>query len=494
MPRLYSAARRGAPREVAGRARSPSIESRCRRGRPPWTLLAGLPRRRLSPSIGRARPGRLGSGPRRRRSGRRACSRSSPRCVFAGGFAALRDAQRWLDAHRARARRTGRSCSARSTTSSASSSRDGPRSRPHGTRRLTRSARRIPRGLSLRRAHAARPRWSAARAPRSIDSRSGSPARRGERKRRRRRCPRPAARRTPTPEYARAVERVKAYIRAGDVYQVNLSRRLEARGAGRGRAASALRRARAARGRALLRLSGEARRDRPLGFARVLPARRGRPRRDLPDQGHAAARRDARGGRAAAQGARELAKDRAEHVMIVDLERNDLGRVCETGSVRVTRLCEPRAFSDVHHLVSCVEGRLRDPADWPGCSPRPSPAARSPARRSCARCRSSPSSSRSPRGVYTGALGRIDSDGRRSICRSRSAPPSRATAALQLHLGGGIVADSDASCRAARDARQGPRVRAQLGLRRARARAPSDTDRASPASSADARIRAAYFA
>lgn len=52
-------------------------------------------------------------------------------------------------------------------------------------------------------------------------------------------------------------------------------------------------------------------------------------------------------------------KDRAENVMIVDLMRNDLGRICDTGSVRVPVLCEPQAHPGVWHLVSRIEGRLR---------------------------------------------------------------------------------------------------------------------------------------
>ena len=52
-------------------------------------------------------------------------------------------------------------------------------------------------------------------------------------------------------------------------------------------------------------------------------------------------------------------KDRAEHVMIVDLERNDLGRVCRPGSVRVSAFLEERPMAGVRHMVSTVEGRLR---------------------------------------------------------------------------------------------------------------------------------------
>jgi para-aminobenzoate synthetase / 4-amino-4-deoxychorismate lyase len=62
-------------------------------------------------------------------------------------------------------------------------------------------------------------------------------------------------------------------------------------------------------------------------------------------------------------GERELArssKDRAENIMIVDLMRNDLGRVCEPGSITVPKLCEPQRHPGVWHLVSRIEGRLRE--------------------------------------------------------------------------------------------------------------------------------------
>ncbi len=61
-------------------------------------------------------------------------------------------------------------------------------------------------------------------------------------------------------------------------------------------------------------------------------------------------------------GLTESEKDAAEHVMIVDLERNDLARVCEPGSVRWPELMAPRALAGVEHLVSRVEGILREDA------------------------------------------------------------------------------------------------------------------------------------
>ena len=87
-------------------------------------------------------------------------------------------------------------------------------------------------------------------------------------------------------------------------------------------------------------------------------------------------------------------KERAEHVMLVDLGRNDLGRVCEFGSVEVGDLMSVETYSHVMHIVSSVSGTLRPgQARWMPCA-RCSPRARSPARRRSGRWRSSTSSSR----------------------------------------------------------------------------------------------------
>ena len=139
-------------------------------------------------------------------------------------------------------------------------------------------------------------------------------------------------------------------IAAGDLFQANLCLRLEGRLEGDAldlfaTAAPALPTDRAAF------VAG------PWGMVASLSpelflARRGRTGAQRADQGHAP------GG--PARRARASAKDRAENVMIVDLVRNDLGRVCRPGSVRVAALAEVRPHAGVWHLVSEVEGELRD--------------------------------------------------------------------------------------------------------------------------------------
>jgi para-aminobenzoate synthetase component 1 len=136
------------------------------------------------------------------------------------------------------------------------------------------------------------------------------------------------------------------------------------------------------------------------------------------------------------------AKDRAENVMIVDVLRNDLGRVCRPGSVRVPRLCRLERTATVQHLVSTVTGRLapgRDAFDllaasFPGGSITGAPKIRAmeileqlePVRR----------------GPYTGALGWIGPDGamQASIVIRTFVADGRQ---LTLHVGGGITWKSD---------------------------------------------------
>ena len=86
----------------------------------------------------------------------------------------------------------------------------------------------------------------------------------------------------------------------------------------------------------------------------------GRPRRDAADRGHVPARRLEEEDRRQAEALLADPKERAEHVMLVDLGRNDLGRVCEYGTVAVDEYMVVETYSHVFHIVSQVSGRLRD--------------------------------------------------------------------------------------------------------------------------------------
>lgn len=134
-------------------------------------------------------------------------------------------------------------------------------------------------------------------------------------------------------------------------------------------------------------------------------------------------------------------KDRAENTMIVDLARNDLGRVCETGSVAVPELCVVESYASVHHLVSTVRGQLREglgPIDviracFPGGSMTGAPKVE--AMKMISEVESS------QRGIFSGAIGWIGDDGAmdlniviRTIVKSGDQ--------LSLHTGGAVTSDS----------------------------------------------------
>ena len=155
--------------------------------------------------------------------------------------------------------------------------------------------------------------------------------------------------------YEKGVERIREYIRAGDAFQVVLSQRAE-----RKTSASALQLYRALRrvnpspylflleldGIALIGSSPETLVKCEDGRASLNPI----AGTTEPGEGDAERLLDSE-------------KDRAEHVMLVDLGRNDLSRACRPGSVRVARFLEPERFSHVTHLVSEVTGELQDRHD-----------------------------------------------------------------------------------------------------------------------------------
>ncbi len=136
------------------------------------------------------------------------------------------------------------------------------------------------------------------------------------------------------------------------------------------------------------------------------------------------------------------AKDRAENLMIVDLLRNDLGKSCEPGSIRVPRLFALESFANVHHLVSTVTGKLRADRSaldllreaFPGGSITGAPKKRA--------MEIIDELEVQPRGTYCGSVGYISANGRMDTniaIRTLVAEGDR----LHCWGGGGIVADSD---------------------------------------------------
>ena len=245
--------------------------------------------------------------------------------------------------------------------------------------------------------------------------------------------------------YRAAVARVKDLIAAGDLFQANLSQRWTLPVA----AASPTRRALALTG-ALASLS-------PAPHAAFFAApghavASASPERFLELRGRRVETRPIKGTRPRAPDSIEdrrlsaelvaSAKDRAENVMIVDVLRNDLGRVCETGSVETAALCELEAFPQVFHLTSTVTGRLapgRDAFDllhacFPGGSITGAPKIRAmevierlePVRRH----------------LYTGSIGYLDwcGDADWSIAIRTLTVTDHA---VYFSAGGGITADSD---------------------------------------------------
>ncbi len=240
--------------------------------------------------------------------------------------------------------------------------------------------------------------------------------------------------------YVEAVETAREYIGAGDIFQVNLSQRFEAD-----------------MPLPAYELYRRLRRINPAPFASYLnfdgvtvvsasPERFLRVRNDLvetrPIKGTRPRGKDPASDEALAQELVRSIKDRAEHVMIVDLERNDLGRVCRYGTVRVSEMMALEKYATVFHLTSTVEGGLQRgkgvvdllKATFPGGSITGAPKVRAmeiidelePTRRS----------------VYTGSIGYLGFDGGLDlniVIRTILVKEGRA----YFQVGGAVVYDSD---------------------------------------------------
>jgi para-aminobenzoate synthetase component 1 len=163
------------------------------------------------------------------------------------------------------------------------------------------------------------------------------------------------------PGYAQAFARVQAYIRDGDCYQINLARRFQAQvGGDAWLAYQQLRQRSPAPFGGYFNLPwGQLLSNSPEAFLRL---RAGRVCTS-PIKGTRPRSKDAMQDSAALAELQASAKDRAENLMIVDLLRNDLGRSCAYGSIRVDRLFRPASFANVHHLISDISGQLRPGED-----------------------------------------------------------------------------------------------------------------------------------
>jgi len=245
--------------------------------------------------------------------------------------------------------------------------------------------------------------------------------------------------------YAHAFRVIQRYIHEGDCYQVNLAQRFSAKVSGDGWLAyRKLREISPAPFMAYMNLggmqvlSGSPERFLQLvdGHVETRPIKGTRPRAD-----------DAALDAQYAEELQSSLKDKAENLMIVDLLRNDIGKNCETGSVKADKLFQLQSFANVHHLVSIVSGRLQTTktaldllrGSFPGGSVTGAPKLRAmeiieelePHRR----------------GVYCGAIGYIGFDGNMdtniAIRTAVYIADGNSKGEISFYAGGGIVADSE---------------------------------------------------
>ena len=242
--------------------------------------------------------------------------------------------------------------------------------------------------------------------------------------------------------FGRAVRRAQDYIASGDIYQANLSRGWRVEYSTRpdpGELYESLRQANPApfavyaslpaitilssSPERLVRVAGRRVETRPIAGTR---ARHGTPGSDAAEKQELLAN----------------AKERAEHVMLIDLERNDLGRICHAGSVEVDEFMVTESYPHLHHIVSNVRGTLRDEVT-PGATLRavfPGGTITGCPKYRCMQIIGELEGE--PRGAYTGSIGYLNRDGDMDFnILIRTA--TLAGAQLRFRAGAGIVADSD---------------------------------------------------
>ncbi|MFD7766693.1 chorismate-binding protein [Streptomyces sp. NPDC059787] len=238
--------------------------------------------------------------------------------------------------------------------------------------------------------------------------------------------------------YTTAVRRIRDHIAAGEVYQANLCRVLSApvpSGADVDALTALLARGNPAPYAGTIRLPGHG-----VEIATASPElflrREGRVVESGPIKGTGRTEADL------------LEKDYAENVMIVDLVRNDIGQVCDTGTVTVPDLCAVEKHPGLVHLVSTVRGELRDGAGWPellGAAFPPGSVTGAP---KSSALRIIDALETAPRGPYCGGVGWVDADrgtgvlavGIRTFWIDRTAGGG---AVLRFGTGAGITWGSD---------------------------------------------------
>ncbi|KJS86215.1 MAG: aminobenzoate synthetase [Peptococcaceae bacterium BICA1-8] len=243
-------------------------------------------------------------------------------------------------------------------------------------------------------------------------------------------------------DYLKAVNKIKEYIKAGDIYQANLTQRFECQ-----------------LEETPLELYGKLRKINPAPFASFIDFGEGHivsssPERYIKITGKNIETRPIKGTRPRGKTLEEdqknraelLAseKDKAELLMIVDLERNDLGRICKTGTVKVPELFHLEKYPTVYHLVATVVGELKDGCDVVDCILASFPGGSITGAPKIRAMEIIDELEPTQRNIYTGSIGYIGFNGdtdlniviRTIICKDQKA---------YFQAGGGIVWDSDAA-------------------------------------------------